>query len=53
VVTSHATTGRILRGLYAGMARETILGLDTGQDKIHRLSGGKIRTYVGLSTRTR
>jgi probable phosphoglycerate mutase len=53
VVISHATTGRILRGLYAGMARETILGLDTGQDKIHRLSGGKIRTYVGLSTRTR
>ena len=52
VVISHATTGRILRGLYAGMTREAILGLGNGHDRIHQLSDGKVHTYVGSLARS-
>lgn len=42
VAVSHGVSGRILRGLYAGMSREDALKLPVPQDAVFRLSGGQI-----------
>jgi len=42
VAVSHGVTGRMLRGLYAGLDRETALKQDVPQDAVFRLSGGRV-----------
>jgi probable phosphoglycerate mutase len=42
IVVSHGVAGRLLRGAYAGLARDAILAQDVPQDAIFRLSGGAI-----------
>jgi probable phosphoglycerate mutase len=42
VVVSHGGSGRVLRGLYAGLPRETLPTLPVPQDAIFRLHGGRI-----------
>lgn len=42
IVVSHGIAGWMLRGAYAGLSREQVIGLDTPQDAIFRLSGGQI-----------
>jgi broad specificity phosphatase PhoE len=45
IAVSHGATGRILRGLYAGLAREAVLDLDVPQDAVHRLANGQIDRF--------
>lgn len=40
IAVGHGLTGRILRGLYAGMSEGEILALDEPQDAVFRLSAG-------------
>jgi broad specificity phosphatase PhoE len=40
VVISHGITGRLLRGLYMGMAKADMGGLNQPQDAVYRLAGG-------------
>jgi broad specificity phosphatase PhoE len=42
IVVTHGIVSRVLRGLYAGLPRETALTLSVPQDKIFRLSRGSI-----------
>ena len=42
IVVAHGIVTRVLRGLYAGLPRETALGLPVPQDRIWRLAGGRI-----------
>lgn len=42
VAVSHGVTGRMLRGLYAGLDRETALKQDVPQDAVFRLAGGTV-----------
>lgn len=42
VVVSHGVSGRVLRGLYAGLPRDEALTLEVPQDAVFRLSGGAI-----------
>jgi broad specificity phosphatase PhoE len=42
IVVTHGIVTRVLRGLYASLPREVALVLPVPQDKIFRLSGGKI-----------
>lgn len=42
IVVSHGIAGWMLRGAYAGLPREQVIGLDTPQDAIFRLSNGQI-----------
>ena len=42
IVVSHGIAGWMLRGAYAGLPREQVIRLDTPQDAIFRLHGGKI-----------
>lgn len=43
VAVSHGVTGRMLRGLYAGLDRETALKQDVPQDAVFRLAGGRVQ----------
>ena len=45
IVVSHGCTGRILRGLYAGLAKDKIPALSERHGDIHLLSGRRIVTY--------
>lgn len=45
VVVSHGAAGRVLRGLYAGLSRETVLGLEVPQDAVYRLSAGQVDRF--------
>ena len=48
IAVSHASTGRVLRGLYLGLDLEATRHLETPQDAFHRLSGGRVeRIEVG------
>jgi hypothetical protein len=38
-------TGRVLRGLYGGLSRETALALEVPQDAAFRLSQGRIEQF--------
>lgn len=43
IVISHGLTGRILRGIYAGLAKDHALKLDVSQDVFFKLSDKKIQ----------
>ena len=48
VAVSHASTGRVLRGLYLGLDLEATRRLETPQDAFHLLAGGRVeRIEVG------
>lgn len=42
IVVCHGVVTRVLRGLYAGLPRDTALRLPVPQDRIYRLEGGRI-----------
>ena len=42
IVVSHGVSGRVLRGLYAGLSRQQMLKLDVPQDAVFRLHAGQI-----------
>jgi probable phosphoglycerate mutase len=46
IVVSHGVAGRLLRGAYAGLPRQTILGLDVPQDALYRLSAGQLDRFA-------
>ena len=46
LVVAHGLVSRVLRGLYAGLPRADALTLPVPQDRIFRLSGGKIETVT-------
>ncbi|MFJ7666752.1 histidine phosphatase family protein [Lysinibacillus sp. NPDC097195] len=43
IVISHGLTGRILRGIYAGLAKENALKLDVSQDVFFKLTQKEIQ----------
>ncbi|ATC32056.1 histidine phosphatase family protein [Caulobacter vibrioides] len=45
IVVSHGVAGRLLRGAYAGLAREETLRLDIPQDAVYRLANGQIDRF--------
>jgi len=45
IAVSHGVAGRVLRGLYAGLAREDALAQAVPQDAVFRLSGGRIERF--------
>ena len=46
IVVSHGSSGRILRGLYAGLADEEVPTLSQRHGDIHLLSDGRIVTFT-------
>ncbi len=42
IAVAHASIGRMLRGLYAGLGIDETRALETPQDAFHRLHGGRI-----------
>ena len=46
IVVCHGMVSRVLRGRYAGLAREETLVLSESQDALWRLDGGRIETLV-------
>lgn len=46
IVVSHGSSGRILRGLYAGLLREKIPALSQRHGEIHRLSDRRVVTFA-------
>lgn len=42
IIVSHGVAGRIIRGLFAGLAKDTTLELEVPQDAIFRLEAGAI-----------
>lgn len=42
IAVSHGVTGRVLRGLYAGLPEEQVVTQDVPQDAVFRLAGGAI-----------
>jgi probable phosphoglycerate mutase len=42
IAVSHASTGRVLRGLYLGLDLEVTRRLETPQDAFHLLAGGQV-----------
>ena len=42
IAVSHASTGRLLRGLYLGLDLEATRRLETPQDAFHLLRGGRV-----------
>jgi probable phosphoglycerate mutase len=45
IVVSHGGAGRIVRGLYGGLARDAMLSLDIPQDAVFRLQNGQIDRF--------
>lgn len=45
IVVSHGVAGRLLRGAYAGFARDETLKLDIPQDAVYRLANGQIDRF--------
>jgi broad specificity phosphatase PhoE len=43
IAVSHGVSGRVLRGLYAGLPRERMLRLEAPQDAVHLLDAGRVR----------
>lgn len=43
IAVSHGVTGRVLRGVYAGLPMETLMTHDAPQDAAFQLAGGAIR----------
>ena len=49
IAVSHASTGRVLRGIYLGLDLEAMRRLETPQDAFHLLAGGRLeRIGVGV-----
>ena len=46
IAVAHGLVSRVLRGLYAGLERKAALRLPVPQDRIFRLSGGRIETLA-------
>jgi broad specificity phosphatase PhoE len=46
IAVAHGLVSRILRGLYAGLERAAALELPVPQDRIFRMSGGRIETLA-------
>jgi probable phosphoglycerate mutase len=42
IAVSHGVTGRILRGVYAGLSQEEVMAQDVPQDAVFRLEAGRI-----------
>jgi len=42
IAVSHGVSGRVLRGLYAGLRAEAMMAHDAPQDAVFRLTGGEI-----------
>ena len=40
IAVSHGVAGRVLRGVYAGLDRETTIAQAVPQDAVYRLAGG-------------
>lgn len=47
VVVSHGAAGRVLRGAYAGLPQDDVLGLDVPHDAVYRLANGQIDRFDG------
>jgi broad specificity phosphatase PhoE len=45
VAVTHGAAGRVLRGAYAGLARDAVYELDIPQDAVHRLQNGQIERF--------
>lgn len=43
IAVSHGVTGRVLRGVYAGLATEAVMAHDAPQDAVFQLANGEIR----------
>lgn len=43
IAVSHGVTGRVLRGVYAGLPREKVMTHDAPQDAVFQLAGGQVR----------
>jgi probable phosphoglycerate mutase len=43
IAVSHGVTGRVLRGLYAGLTTETLMAQHAPQDAIFQLADGQVR----------
>ncbi len=46
IVVCHGMVSRVLRGRYAGLAREATMTLSESQDQLWRLEGGRIETLL-------
>ncbi len=46
IVVCHGMVSRVLRGRYAGLAREVTMNLSENQDELWRLDRGRIETLV-------
>jgi len=52
IAVSHASTGRVLRGIYLGLDLEATRRLETPQDAFHLLAGGRVeRIEIGALPR--
>ena len=49
IAVSHGVSGRVLRGLYAGLDREVMLKLPSPQDVVFRLADGRIEEIAALA----
>jgi broad specificity phosphatase PhoE len=49
IAVAHGLVSRVVRGLYAGLPRATALSLPVPQNRIFRLSGGRIEPIEGWS----
>ena len=47
VAVSHGLAGRLIRGVYLGLAREAALCLPVPQDVVWHLHGGRVETIMG------
>ena len=47
ILVSHGASGRVMRGAYVGLDRETMLDLDVPQDAVFRLQNGQIDRFDG------
>lgn len=45
IAVSHGVAGRLLRGLYGGLARHELLSLDVPQDAVFRFTGGVVQRF--------
>ena len=45
IVVSHGASGRVLRGAYAGLDREVVLGMEVPQEAVFRLQNGQIDRF--------
>ena len=46
---SHGATSRVIRGLYSGFAPEATMALPEPQDRIFRLSQGRIEELLSFA----